>query len=153
MFLDRVVYVAWFRSLFGWLTNRAIIPTAVCSPSHEEPQKLLGISLPRGSHYVQGWPAQNFVQDAGLIGRGWLFGRPEFFVGKTPPQHAAEPRGCPWRPRAPQRVGLSVRVRVRVTSGVELVWADVQGWKLTTHVLHKVLCRLVLHITKALLCR
>ena len=32
-----------------------------------------------GSPYVQDWSAQNFVPDAGLIGRGWLFGRPEFF--------------------------------------------------------------------------
>ena len=29
------------------------------------------------SPYVQDWSAQNFVQDAGLTGRGWLFGHPE----------------------------------------------------------------------------
>ena len=31
------------------------------------------------SLYVQDWSAQNFVQDVGLIGRGWPIGRPEFF--------------------------------------------------------------------------
>ena len=40
------------------------------------------------------------------------FGRPVFFLEKTPPKHAAEPRDCPCRPRAPQRVGVRVGVRV-----------------------------------------
>ena len=31
------------------------------------------------SPFVQERPAQNIEQDAGLIGRDWPFGRPEFF--------------------------------------------------------------------------
>ena len=61
--------------------------------------------------------AQTFVQDAGLTGQGGSFGR--HFLGKMPPKHAAEPRDCPCRPRALQRVGVMV--------GVGLIWADVQG--------------------------
>ena len=78
-----------------------------------------------GSSYVQERPAQNIAQDAGLAGQGWPFGCPTFCLGKTPPTHAAEPRDCPCRPRAPQRV--RVRIRGRVNPRVGLVWADVQG--------------------------
>ena len=68
------------------------------------------------STYVQERPAQNFVQDAGLIGQGGSSGARRF-LGKTPPKYAAEPRDCPCRPRAPQRVG------VRVRPGVGLGWS------------------------------
>ena len=78
------------------------------------------------SPYVQGHPAKKFVQDAGFIGRGSSLGPPGY-LGKTPPKHAAEPRDCLCQPRASQRVGGRIRVRVQVTSGVGLVWADVQG--------------------------
>ena len=48
---------------------------------------------------------ETFVQDAGLVGRGWLLGRPEFFW-----ENASETRGggCPCRPRAPQRMELGL---------------------------------------------
>ena len=80
---------------------------------------------------MQPHPAQNTVQDAGHIGQGGSFGRPAIF-GKAPPKHAAGPRDCPCRPRAPERVGVrvrarvrvSVRVRVRVRPGVGLVWVN-----------------------------
>ena len=71
-----------------------------------------------GTPYLQARLAKILQQDAGLIIRGWVFGRLGFF-GKTPPKHAAEPRDCPCRPR--------LRLRVRVRSGVGLVWADVKG--------------------------
>ena len=65
--------------------------------------------------------AKNLLQNAG---RGWVIGHPDLF-GKTPPKHAAEPRDCPCRPRAPKRV--RVRVKTSVRSGVGLVWADVKS--------------------------
>ncbi|CAN0310768.1 unnamed protein product, partial [Laminaria digitata] len=49
--------------------------------------------------------------------------RPPGFSGEK--RHQNTRQDCPCRPRAPQRVG--VRVRVRVRSGVELARADVQG--------------------------
>lgn len=54
---------------------------------------------------MQDGPAQNLVQDAGVIGEGWPVGRPDVFYGKTPPKQEAELRDCPCRPRAPQRTG------------------------------------------------
>ena len=70
---------------------------------------------------LQELPANNFLQGARLIGRDWVFGRPSV-LEETPPKHAAEPRDCPCRPRAPQRVG----VRVRVRFAVGFVGADVK---------------------------
>ena len=92
-------------------------------------------------------PAQNTaVQDVLLVKAGISAARR--FLGKTPPKHAAKPRDCPCRPQAHQRVG--VRLRVRVRSGVGLVWlGPLARSKLTTHVLHKVLCRVKLHIPHA----
>ena len=70
-----------------------------------------------------------------MLTEAGLKSRPLFFLGgETPPKHAAEPRDCPCRPRAPQMVGGRVRIR----SGVGLVWADEQ-----------VLFRPVLHIAGA----
>ena len=71
---------------------------------------------------MQELAATCFLQDAGLIGRDWVFGRP-VFLGKTPPIHAAEPRDCPCRPRAPQRAGVRVRVRVRVDANLGSSWS------------------------------
>ena len=73
------------------------------------------------STYVQLHPAQNFVQGAGLIGQGGS-GRSAArrFDGETTPKHAAELRDCPCRPRAPQRVGVRVRVRAGSTCKVEV---------------------------------
>ena len=66
---------------------------------------------------MQDGSEQTFVQNGGLHGQARL--------GRTdPPKHSAESRDCPCRPRAPERLG--VRVRVRVMSGVGLVRADVQ---------------------------
>ena len=62
-----------------------------------------------GSAYVQLPPAQDFGQDEGLIGLGDYFGRPVFVFGKTPPQHAAEPRDCSRRHRSPPKgLGLGL---------------------------------------------
>ena len=46
-----------------------------------------------------------FLVEAGF------FIRPQFF-GENPPKHAEGPRGCTCRPRAPQRVGVRLWVRV-----------------------------------------
>ena len=74
-------------------------------------------------------PEQILCRMLVLLAEAGLLGRPGF-LGRTPLKHAAEPRDCPYRPRAPQGVGVRVRVevraRVRVTSGVGLVWAEVQ---------------------------
>ena len=106
------------------------------------------------SAYVQERPAQNVVQGAGLIDRkAGLSAARRFVFGLTPPKHAAEPRDCPCRPRATRRVGVRVRarvrVRVRVRPGVGICRAMRARLRLTTRVLHKGLCRAVLHITGA----
>ena len=106
-------------------------------------QKLLVLYM--DSPYVQDWSAQNFVQDAGLRVRA-SFSAARSFIWETPRKHAVEPRGCPCRPRSPQRVGVRVRVWVRFRVGS--VWADVQGWNWPHTFCTKVLCRPVLHITK-----
>lgn len=77
------------------------------------------VCLGAESPYVQDWPAQNFVQNVGLIGRGRRFGRLEM-VRKKRHQNTRRTRvTCPCRPRALQRVGVRVRIRVRVRFGVE----------------------------------
>ena len=58
------------------------------------------------------------MQEAGLLGRDWVFDR-RGFDGKTPSKHATAPADL----EPPERVGVTVRV----TSGVGLVWADVNG--------------------------
>lgn len=67
--------------------------------------------------------AKIFLQVPFLIYRGWPYGRPEFLV-KTPPKQTAEARDSPSRPRARQRLGDRIRIRVR--SGVGLDWTDAQ---------------------------
>ena len=67
------------------------------------------------------------MQDAGLFGLGGSVVSRLPFLGKTPPRYAMQPRDCPYRPRAPQRV------RVRARPGVGLVWADVQAEIDVTH--------------------
>ena len=63
--------------------------------------------------YVQERPAQNFVQDAGLIKVvEACLSAARRFLGKSPPDHAAEPRDCPCRPRASQRIRVRVRVGI-----------------------------------------
>ena len=47
-------------------------------------------------------PQQTFLLDAGIIGHGWPFGHPASFE-KNATMHAAEPRDCPCRSRAPQK--------------------------------------------------
>ena len=46
------------------------------------------LCVSKGPPYVQDWSAQNFAQDAGLIGRGCHFARPDFFF-----LNATETRG------------------------------------------------------------
>ena len=43
------------------------------------------------------------------------------FFGKTPAKHAAEPRDCPCRPRAPERLGLGLGLRLG--SGLGSGWS------------------------------
>lgn len=48
-------------------------------PQRKKTQRFLGDPCLADSLYVQdGW-AENFVQDAGLVDHGWLFGRPVLF--------------------------------------------------------------------------
>ena len=92
---------------------------------------------PEDLPYVQDGSAQNLVQDAGIFGQGWLFGRPDAFC-----QNATKTRG-----EAKGLFGVWVRVKIRPRGSVGL--GRHAKLKLTTRVLRKVLCRPVLHIAKA----
>ena len=80
------------------------------------PSKVQNPYIYTDAPYLQELLANNFLQDAGLIGRDWVFGRPGFF-GKTPPEHAAEPRDCPCRPRVSHRAGLALGLGLGLGSG------------------------------------
>ena len=55
-----------------------------------------------------------------LVEARFSAGRQFFFLGKTPPKHAVEPRDRPCRPRAPQNIGVRSSVRVRFEVGLDL---------------------------------
>lgn len=57
-----------------------------------------------------------FLQVVSLIG-SWLTFRPPGLFKITPPKHAGETRTRPWRPQAPQSVGVGVGVRVKFLLG------------------------------------
>ena len=86
-----------------------------------------------------------------LVKEGY-FGRPAFLFFKPHPNTRRSRVTAPadLEHRAPQKVGVRVKARVRVRPGVGFVWADVRvRLKLTTHVLDKVMCRTHLHIAAA----
>ena len=60
---------------------------------------------------------KNFVQNADLISQGWPFGHPDGFWKNSTKTHVAEPRDRPCRPRAPQRIRVSFRLRLGLRSG------------------------------------
>ena len=90
--------------------RRWVMFTCLLLFAHPRPRMVLCLSKVTNTPRIRpalcaGLAGKNFVQDAGLAGRGWPFVRARFF-GKTPPKHTTEPR------EALKRVGVRVTVRV-----------------------------------------
>ena len=105
-----MVLALYIARLDGQRNNKALPPGRVFHAELLLPETI------DDSPYVQEHRAKTLCRMLVLVAEAGLVGRPGY-SRKTPP----EPRDFPCRPRAPQRV------RVGVTPGVGLVWADVRG--------------------------